>query len=230
MDGGGISFPRKIRKVGRQWLQEAVLRPLRELRRFGWRSTEIGAEAHGAVVGVMHRRPRGARTEERVPGAEGEQLPEGPRPLKREQARGASQEELTGHSGTREYHALFGMPHSQVKWWMLLQPKREIPPPRRRMPTNPPAHATSAGPGWAEPGWSCQTPAATGAAPSQPWGNARTATAARASGPDAETGPHDGRDGAGQWACRRCTAATPVQDWRRHGEEARQNQGSAHRS
>jgi hypothetical protein len=34
--------------------------------------------------------------------------------------------------------APFGMPHSQGKWGMLLRPKREIPPPKRRTPANPP--------------------------------------------------------------------------------------------
>jgi hypothetical protein len=34
--------------------------------------------------------------------------------------------------------APFGMPHAQGKWGMLLRPKREIPPPKRRTPTNPP--------------------------------------------------------------------------------------------
>ncbi len=34
--------------------------------------------------------------------------------------------------------APFGMPHSQGKWAMLLRPKREIPPPKRRTPANPP--------------------------------------------------------------------------------------------
>jgi hypothetical protein len=34
--------------------------------------------------------------------------------------------------------APFGMPHSQGKWGMLLQPKREIPPLRRRTPNKPP--------------------------------------------------------------------------------------------
>ncbi len=31
-----------------------------------------------------------------------------------------------------------GMPHSQGKWGMLLRPKKEIPPPKRRTPANPP--------------------------------------------------------------------------------------------
>jgi hypothetical protein len=51
MDGGGISFPRKIHKVGRRMRQKAELRPLRELRRFNWRSTEAGAGVRGVVRG-----------------------------------------------------------------------------------------------------------------------------------------------------------------------------------
>ncbi len=48
--------------------------------------------------------------------------------------------------------APFGMPHSQVKWWMLLRPKREIPPPppeEGRPPTLHPCNCSRAGVGGA---------------------------------------------------------------------------------
>ncbi len=73
------------------------------------------------------------------------------------------------------------------------QPRRGAPTPHKDAFQSPAcANSTGAGPGWGH-----QTSATEGAAPSQPPRNARTAAATRAGGSDAETGPHDGRDGDG---------------------------------
>jgi hypothetical protein len=61
----------------------------------------------------------------------------------------------------------------------------------------PPACTSSTGSGRAGPGWGRQTPATAEAARPRPPRNARAAATTRAGGPDAEAGPHDGRDGAG---------------------------------
>jgi hypothetical protein len=51
--------------------------------------------------------------------------------------RGESRESRGTHRGPPVPPAPFGMPHSQGKWGMLLRPKREIPPPKKRVPTTP---------------------------------------------------------------------------------------------
>ncbi len=118
--------------------------------------------------------------------------------------RGASQRNESRESGGTYRGppvppAPFGMPHSQGKWGMLLRPKREIPPPKKRTPTNPlPAPSR----GRQNRGGQGQVRAARRRPPweqllTSSGGIPGAAAVARIGGPNTEAGPYDGRDVAG---------------------------------
>ncbi len=96
----------------------------------GWSHESGGArDAPGSGGGDRGARPRnrGGATARGAPTAR----------RKASQRSGARETDET-YRGPVVPPAPFGMPHSQGKWGMLLRPKREIPPPKRRTPANPP--------------------------------------------------------------------------------------------
>jgi hypothetical protein len=111
--------------------------------RFSWKSTEVGVRARGAVRAAAHEMPRTqeVETKKRIPKTVGGPLPGEPPPPGEEQARGVNQGRPMECTGTTDAPCPVQNAALSRQVRMLLRPKREIPPPRRRMPTNPqPVH------------------------------------------------------------------------------------------
>jgi hypothetical protein len=109
----------------------------------GWSQGAWSPENSGVQGAVI---PRGGCQGAR-PRSRGGTAARGVPVTRREASQGGGSRGSRGtHWGPPAPPALFGMPHSQGKWEMLLRPKKEIPPPKKRAPANP-SPAPSRG-GW----------------------------------------------------------------------------------